>query len=168
MLGKIHKANNPGRPIVSACDGPTEKLSQFIDYHIKGLAQMVDLYIKDTNDFIWKLHKLGPVPKQSLLVTIDISALYTSIPHKDDIAALKEASDKCLNQEPKTWIILQLMLFVLRKTCFKFNEKFYEHISGKTMGIKCAPSYAILFMGLRIQIPQNPEIETFSLVDIYI
>lgn len=51
---------------------------------------MVDLYIKDTIDFLWLLHKLGKVPEQSLLVTI---------------AALKEALDKRPNQESKTWII---------------------------------------------------------------
>ena len=26
MLPKIHKANNPGRPIISSCDSPTEKI----------------------------------------------------------------------------------------------------------------------------------------------
>jgi hypothetical protein len=56
MLPKIHKANNPGRPIVSACAGTTEKISEFIDLYIKALAQSVDSYIKDTNDFLWKLH----------------------------------------------------------------------------------------------------------------
>jgi hypothetical protein len=38
------------------------------------------------------------------------------------------------------------MLFVLKKTCFQFNGKFYDQISGTTMGKKCAPSYAIIFM----------------------
>ena len=32
LLPKIHKRNNPGRPIVSACDGPTEKLSAYLDF----------------------------------------------------------------------------------------------------------------------------------------
>ena len=31
MLPKIHNPNNPGRPIVLACDGPTENLSLYID-----------------------------------------------------------------------------------------------------------------------------------------
>ena len=31
ILPKIHKANNPGRPIVSSNSHPTERISQFID-----------------------------------------------------------------------------------------------------------------------------------------
>jgi hypothetical protein len=33
LLPKIHKENNPGRPIVSANGHPTEKISEFIDFH---------------------------------------------------------------------------------------------------------------------------------------
>ena len=31
LLPKIHKFNNPGRPIVSACSCPTEHISEYID-----------------------------------------------------------------------------------------------------------------------------------------
>ena len=85
MLPKIHKPNNPGRPIVSTCDGPTENLSMYIDSFIKPLAQQVKSYIKDTNQFIQRLTELGQVPHNSYLVTIDVTSLYTSIPHKDGI-----------------------------------------------------------------------------------
>jgi hypothetical protein len=34
LLPKIHKENNPGRPIVSANGHPTEKISEFIDFHL--------------------------------------------------------------------------------------------------------------------------------------
>ena len=30
-LTKIHKANLAGRPIISGCDGPTERISAFVD-----------------------------------------------------------------------------------------------------------------------------------------
>ena len=35
LLPKSHKVNNPGRPIVSATEHPTEKISEFIDFHIR-------------------------------------------------------------------------------------------------------------------------------------
>jgi len=35
----------------------------------------------------------------------------------------------------------------MTKTYFQFNGKFYKQMSGTSMGTKCAPSYAILFMG---------------------
>ena len=34
ILLKIHKTENPGRPIVSSNSHPTERISQFVDYHI--------------------------------------------------------------------------------------------------------------------------------------
>ena len=91
LLPKIHKANNPGRPIVSACDSPTEKLSMYLDSFLKPLAQKVDSYIKDTAHFLQNLKRLGQLEKDTLLVTVDVTSLYTNIPHKDGIRAAKEA-----------------------------------------------------------------------------
>ena len=38
-LTKIHKPTPVGRPIISGCDGPTEKLSAFIDKLLQPIAQ---------------------------------------------------------------------------------------------------------------------------------
>ena len=35
---KIHKVNNPGRPVVSSNNHPTERISQFVDLHLKPLV----------------------------------------------------------------------------------------------------------------------------------
>lgn len=37
LLPKIHKPNNPGRPIISSCSAPTEKISLFVDHHLRPL-----------------------------------------------------------------------------------------------------------------------------------
>lgn len=34
MLPKIHKPNNPGRPIIASCDAPTEKISMFVEFDL--------------------------------------------------------------------------------------------------------------------------------------
>ena len=39
LLPKIHKAGNPGRPIVSANGHPTEKISEFVDLHLQSHVQ---------------------------------------------------------------------------------------------------------------------------------
>jgi len=79
-------------------------------------------------------------------MTIDVSWLYTNIPHRKGIRAVKQALENNNNQEPKIWIILRLLHLILTKTAFSFNGKFYEQLAGTTMGTKCAPIYAILFM----------------------
>lgn len=73
-------------------------------------------------------------------------AIYTNIPHRDGILACKQALETRETKEPKTWVILRLLHFILTRPCFKFNDRYCEQISGTTMGTKCAPSYAIIFM----------------------
>ena len=51
-LTKIHKPSPVGRPIVSGCDGPTEKLSSFVDKLLQPIAQQQKSYLKDTTDFV--------------------------------------------------------------------------------------------------------------------
>ena len=59
---------------------------------------------------------------------------------------VNDALETRTNKEPKTWILLRLLYLVLTQTCFKFNDRYYEQISGITIGTKCAPSLAIIFM----------------------
>jgi hypothetical protein len=35
LLPKTHKVSNPGRPIVSANGHPTEKIFEYIDFHLR-------------------------------------------------------------------------------------------------------------------------------------
>ena len=46
---KIHKPNNPGRPIISACSCPTELISSFLDKKMAPFVKSLPTYIKDTN-----------------------------------------------------------------------------------------------------------------------
>ena len=58
LLSKIHKQLNnvPSRTVTANCAYYTENISTFLDFHLQPLAQAVKLYIKDTNDFLNKLH----------------------------------------------------------------------------------------------------------------
>ena len=81
ILPKIHKPGNPGRPIVSSNSHPTERISHFVDYHLQPLVHKLPSFVKDTNDFLNKLLTISNLPANSLLVTLDVSSLYTNIPH---------------------------------------------------------------------------------------
>ena len=85
ILPKIHKPGNPGRPIVSSNSHPTERISHFVDYHLQPLVQKLPSFVKD--DFLNKLLTIGNLPANSLLVTLDVSSLYTNIPHNEGINA---------------------------------------------------------------------------------
>ena len=50
-LNKIHKPTPVGRPFLSGCSGPTERISAFVDHLIQPIAQLQASYLKDTTDF---------------------------------------------------------------------------------------------------------------------
>ena len=64
LLPKIHKRlyDVPGRPVISNSSYYTENISSFVEFHLKPLAQKVQSYIKDTNDFLEKLSNLPVLP----------------------------------------------------------------------------------------------------------
>ena len=90
LLPKIHKENNPGRPVVSSINWHTEKISQFVDSHLQPLTRELQSYIQDTTDFLRKLQNLlEKLPENTLLVKKDVSSLYTNILNNEGIAAVK-------------------------------------------------------------------------------
>ena len=75
-LTKIHKPTPVGRPIISGCSGPTERISAFVDHLIQPIAQLQPSpYLKDTTDFI-KFIKRIKLPKSAIHVSMDVTSLY--------------------------------------------------------------------------------------------
>ena len=147
LLPKIHKENNPGRPIVSANGHPTEKISEFVDYHLRSHVEALSSHIKDTTDYLRKMESLNPLPPDTILVSMDVTSLYTNIPHADGIAACKEVWEQRSNQNPPTECLVQMLTLVLKHNNFTFNGEHFLQINGTAMGTKMAPSYANIFMG---------------------
>ena len=152
LLPKIHKGISPppGRPIVSAINSPTERISKFIDHFLNPCATRVPSYVKDTTHFLTILDQLEQLPTNSWLVTLDVTSLYTNIPNKGGLFAAKEALSDFRpnpNVKPSNTSLLTLMNFVLTKNNFQFNGKHYLQTGGTSMGTKMAPAYANVFMG---------------------
>ena len=81
-LTKIHKPTPVGRPIISGCSGPTERISAFVDHLIQPIAQLQASYLKDTTDFINFIERIK-LPKSAILVSMDVTSLYTNIPQRE-------------------------------------------------------------------------------------
>ena len=54
LLPKIYKRifNVPGRPVISNCGTPTEKVSEILDHHLKPVMEMGLSYIRDSQHFL--------------------------------------------------------------------------------------------------------------------
>jgi hypothetical protein len=151
-LPKIHKdfITFPSfRPIVSGCKSCCEHISNFVDFHLKPLMKKNSSFIKDTTDFINKI-KSFKCEEGSILVSADVSGLYTVINHEEGAAACKEALNMRSAAEKKsmpTRFITRLILLILKSNCFCFFGRFFHQLTGTAMGTPMAPSYANIFMG---------------------
>lgn len=90
---------------------------------------------------------MNPLPENTILVSMDVTSLYTNIPHEDGIAACKEVWDKRAVKTPPTECLIEMLTLVLKHNNFTFNGEHYLQINGTAMGTKMAPSYANIFMG---------------------
>ena len=83
-LTKIHKPTITGRPIISGCDGPTERISSFVDTLLQPISKIQKSYLKDTTDFINFIENTK-VKKRTFLVSMDVTSLYTNILQNEGI-----------------------------------------------------------------------------------
>ena len=67
----------------------TERISEFVDYQLNSLVHSLPSYIKDTAHFLLQLEQMEPLPDNAILVTLNVSSLYTNIPHNEGIEACR-------------------------------------------------------------------------------
>ena len=146
LLPKIHKKDIPGRPICSSINHPTSNISKFIDEHIKSYVPKTNSYVRDTQHFISRLKQLGKIPDNALLVTLDVSSLYTNIPNHEGILAVADHIRRDPEKQKIGPHLLKLLELVLHSINFNFNGDHYLQIGGTAMGTAVAPNYANLFM----------------------
>ena len=121
-LTKIHKPSPVGRPIVSGCDSPTEKLSSFVDELLQPIAQQQKSYLKDTTDFLNFIENTK-VPADVILVSMDIMSLYPNILQEERIDTVCRAYEIfCRNEPPiPTQLLKRALRLILQENSFQFN-----------------------------------------------
>ena len=92
------------------------------------------------------LRKLKPLSDDSYLVSLDVHSLYTNIPHKEGIEAVKQKLKKS-KPSINIKVILTFLKLILTLNNFVFNGINYLQKKGCAMGTKFAHSYANIFMG---------------------
>ena len=141
FLPKIHKEKITGRPIVSGNNSPTEKISAFVDEHIKMMVPLIPSYVRDTPDFIKRIENFSH-RGDFYLVTMDVTSLYTNIPNTEGLVSIARS---LIKHQPDFTLqyktLLELLKLVLHKNNFQFNGEHYLQIVGTAMGTKVAPSY---------------------------
>ena len=153
LLPKIHKprekwprADMPeGRPIVSDCGSESYRVSQFIDSFLKPISIKHPAYLRDTYDFVSKI-KDRIVPKGAILVTGDVSSLYTNMKIDRTLSVTRDALHKHRVPGRPDKYIMQLLEVTLKNNDFCFNGEYFLQTCGTAMGKTYAPSLADLYL----------------------
>ena len=72
FLPKIHKPNNPGRPIVSACSCPTELISSYLDKIMAPIVKSLPSYIKDSQHALDIFRDFNFLGEDKLIFTMEL------------------------------------------------------------------------------------------------
>ena len=146
-LTKIHKPTLVGRPIISESDGPTERLSSFVDKLLQPIAQIQDSYLKDTTHFI-RFIESTRVPRNAFLVSMDVTSLYTNIPQEEGITIVCNTYENFHANNPPiaTNFLREMLSLILKEKSFQFNGKDYLQTHRTAMGTKMAVAFANIFM----------------------
>ena len=73
LLPKVHKNIEvpPGKPTMAGNGHPTERISQYVDEHLKQHMKSIPSYIKDTNHFL-DIFRNTALPPNSRIVTLGV------------------------------------------------------------------------------------------------
>ena len=142
-LLKVHKPNIPLQPIVSTCDSPTDQLSNYVTHFIQPLVETLLSYIRDCKHFLQLLESLPPLPENAILVTADVTSLYTKIPHEEGresvLHYMKLHADILTPSAPSPHTIGILLETILKINNLSFMDKHFLQLVGTAMGNKAAP-----------------------------
>ena len=137
------KIRVPGRPIIAQCGAATEKIGRFLDYFLKPIVQKQHTFIRDTKAFIAKLEQLK-VPKSALLITYDVTSLYTNLRFEELLSSLEIELDNNNNisyeiRRPCTANLVRIAEILLTSNEFLFNGDAYKQIIGAPQGAVPSP-----------------------------
>ena len=151
-LPKIHKANCPMCPIVSACGTSTYNLAKYLTKILKVYIGHCSSFVKDSKDLTDKLQSIELQDNEEL-VSFDVSALFTSIPVNQALDVINkliiqhQTNMDFKYKVGKVWYevadhldredVMALLKVVLNNCVFSFQGKFYKQLHGAAMGSPC-------------------------------
>ncbi len=154
-LPKVHKPNIPLRPIVSQINAPTCMVNEVVDKLLTVAEKSIQNLFQDTTAFLNLIERHKNVKPNTLLITMDVSALYTNIPHEEGVAFVAEFYEETLNlwssfnpgigPVPTTELIV-LMRFILQNCTFQFADQYFCQKYGTTMGARFSVKFANIYM----------------------
>ena len=153
----MHKIHLSARPIVPNFNTVTTAASRLLDQLTKEVLRSKPLNSILVNSLelvnTLKQPAYQSIPKGALLVTMDVTQLYPSIPlDKLDLAFWEKACAHHPNQKLAK-LISKLVNFIFNETYLVYDGTVYQQISGFPMGNQAAVNIANIFMYYYVDLP---------------
>lgn len=144
-LPKIHKFNNPIRPILSTIGTFNYYLAKFFVPIIEPLT-VYNYTLQNSFDFVREIRNINISNKK--VASFDVQSLFTNIPLDETIEIITKGlykdSPKYMDL-PRTQF-KELLGIAVKESPFLFNEKLYIQTDGVAMGSCLGPSFANAFL----------------------
>ena len=121
--------------VISGCEGPTERISSFVDHLFQPIAKIQKSYLKNTTDFLNFIEKTK-VAKDTILVSLEVSSLYTNIPREEGIAIVCRTYETFYgNKLPiPTQFLREMQRLILKDNYFHLNGRNSRNRNGNKNG----------------------------------
>ena len=143
---KIHKANNPIRPIVNYIPAPAYKLKKFLKKLLKSKLFIENKYniinSKQLTDLLSKL----TINKNSKMISLDIKDMYTNIPVNETLKIIQDQLKLSNCNDEESTQIISLLQNSLQQNYFTFNGNFYLQPDGLPMGSPLSSILSEIFL----------------------
>ena len=121
------------------------------DFYMRPVDEAADSYIQDSTDLLRKIQKAnekGPQPKGMWLFSLDVKAMYPSIPTNRGPGWVAERlREYGLREELVEWLE-ELLNVLLTTNRFVYDEKTYSQETGTAIGSLMACSYSGIVMAI--------------------
>ena len=123
-------------PIISGSGSITECISQYVQDKIKDFSKLHPAWLEDTPHLLRELDPLDNLPDTAVIVTVDVSSLYSNIQREDGVEAvrvrkvLETRKDKSIPSD----FILELLDLVLKFNIFEYDSQIWQQLIGTAMG----------------------------------
>ena len=144
-MPKIHKINNPIRPILSTIGTFNYNLAKFFVPIIEPLT--TNCYtLKNSYDFVKEINNIDMSNK--VMASFDVQSLFTNIPLNETIDIITNGlfndSPKFMDFTPNQF--KELLEIAVKESPFIFNNKVYMQTDGVAMGSCLGPTFANVFL----------------------
>ena len=145
-LRKTHKPGISLRPVVSCINSPSYDLATFVHQILAQVTTTFQFNIKNSFEFV-EFIKRVTLPPNCLLVSLDVTSLFTNIPRDLVLSIIKKkwrfiSAYTSLSQD----LFCKLINFLFDSSYFSFNGRVYQQLDGSAMGNPASPVLANLVM----------------------